>query len=272
MTLLEVHVWPWRFRALEPIHFGHAANTLRGALGYAVADSPEYSRWFRPELPRGSGPSGFADPPRPFVLRATHLDGAFVPVGEVFQFHIHSFQTREDRFGLVRDALARASAAGLGPTRGRAQLLPATPEASVRVSLEPTDEPVSRIRVHFLTPTELKGGPLDDFGTLFARARDRVASLRAQYGDGPLDIDFKRLGERARTIRTTGAALQTRDSQRTSSRTGQTHTLGGQTGYVDFEGDLREFLPWLEAAAWTGVGRQTVWGKGAIRIDRSLSA
>ena len=30
--------------------------------------------------------------------------------------------------------------------------------------------------------------------------------------------------------------------------------------------ELARFLPWLQAAQWTGVGRQTVWGKGHIVV------
>jgi hypothetical protein len=38
-------------------------------------------------------------------------------------------------------------------------------------------------------------------------------------------------------------------------------------GEVDYEGELSEFVPYLEAARWTGVGRHTVWGNGAIEIE-----
>jgi hypothetical protein len=54
--------------------------------------------------------------------------------------------------------------------------------------------------------------------------------------------------------------------ERRSSRTVQVHPLGGFVGGAEYEGELTEFLPWLQAACWTGVGRQTVWGKGALRI------
>jgi hypothetical protein len=62
--------------------------------------------------------------------------------------------------------------------------------------------------------------------------------------------------------------MQSVDIRRRSSRTGQTHGIGGFTGFAEYEGDLAEFLPWLEAAQWTGVGRQSVWGKGEIRLQR----
>ena len=51
------------------------------------------------------------------------------------------------------------------------------------------------LRVEFVTPTELKSGDhlvaRPEFGVLFARARDRVSTLRALYGAGPLEIDFQ---------------------------------------------------------------------------------
>jgi hypothetical protein len=37
-------------------------------------------------------------------------------------------------------------------------------------------------------------------------------------------------------------------------------------GEADYEGELGEFLPILRAAEYTGVGRQTVWGKGSIGV------
>jgi CRISPR/Cas system endoribonuclease Cas6 (RAMP superfamily) len=47
------------------------------------------------------------------------------------------------------------------------------------------------------------------------------------------------------------------------------HSLGGFTGEAEYEGELAEFLPWLRAARWVGVGRQTVWGKGEVRVESS---
>ena len=71
---------------------------------------------------------------------------------------------------------------------------------------------------------------------------------------------------RAGQVHLVDSALEWHDEERRSSRTGQTHPLGGFTGTVTYEGDLAEFLPWLKAGYWTGVGRQTVWGKGLILL------
>ncbi|MFL6354423.1 MAG: CRISPR system precrRNA processing endoribonuclease RAMP protein Cas6 [Bryobacteraceae bacterium] len=57
------------------------------------------------------------------------------------------------------------------------------------------------------------------------------------------------------------------DIARRSSRTGQVHPISGFTGKAEYEGDLTEFIPYIAAAKWTGVGRQTVWGNGEISVQ-----
>ncbi len=271
MAFFELYPFQWQLQALETLRLGeHAGNTLRGALGMALADSPDYARWFRPES-GGFGPSGLADLPRPFVLRASHLDGAELRAGETFGFSLHSFETRDSRLRLLSQAIARMAEAGLGPGRGRARAVAVEGAERVRLPLDRV-EGLRRVRIRFLTPTELKGmdGGLT-FGALFARARDRVSTLTGLYGAGPLEgVDFRGLGERSLQVKMTASSLHgATPVDRRSTRTGQTHGLNGLVGEAEFEGeDLGEFVPWLEAAAWTGVGRQTVWGKGAIEVTR----
>jgi len=142
--------------------------------------------------------------------------------------------------------------------------------APLELDLSPGTEEVSKITVRFLTPTELKSGQQvavrPNFHILAARARDRISMLRGLYGDGPLDVDFRGFGERAAEVRMTRCQLETVRVERRSSRTGRTHPIGGFVGEVEYEGELGEFVPYLRAAEYTGVGRQTVWGKGAILL------
>lgn len=157
----------------------------------------------------------------------------------------------------------------LSPGWGRAELTGVTgADTPLVLSLAPLTEPIDRVTVRFVTPTELKteGGLAErpEFGVLASRIRDRVSSLRERYDDGPLDIDFRAFGERAARVGMTRCEIRQVDVSRRSSRTGQVHSIGGFVGEADYEGDLAEFVPYLQAAAWTGVGRQTVWGKGAV--------
>ena len=253
-----------------------------------------YARVFEPgptgAPARGRSPSGLANWPRPFVFRAGRLDGRSIGPGEAFHFDVHIFDVRDPALPYFVRAFAQLAREGLGPGRGLAELtavdqldLEDAPAARVfhggnsptgaaavpcRVDLASPPEPVGRVRALFLTPTELKGeGELaerPEFPILFGRLRDRIGALRALYGAGPLEVDFRAMGERAAAVRMTRCELQWVEACRHSSRTGQRHPLGGFVGEADYAGDLGEFLPYLKLAKWVGVGRQTVWGKGEM--------
>ena len=255
-----------RFRVSETLRFpaGKAGNVLRGGFGMMLretAPDSEYRRIFAAKL--AGGPSGFADAPRPFVIRAAHLDGCTFPPGSELQFDVHLFDLSNDVRTRVISAFAKLGQTGFGPGRVRATLLVAGQE-HVLIDLSATAESAACVRVRFVTPTELKGAARPDFPVLFARLRDRISMLRALYGPGPLDIAFRALGERAAAVRMSRCELIWDLTERRSSRTGETHPIGGFTGEAEYHGDLGEFLPYLRVGEWTGVGRQTVWGKGMI--------
>ena len=250
------------FRAVEPLFFppGKSANMLRGALGailYQTLSAPEYARLFAPKA-AGAGPSGLADRPRPFVFRAAHLDGMTIAPGAGFHFDLHLFDVQEAARRHLENAFAQ---------QVRFTLVQVEQE-DVGIELDDTCQPAACVRVQFVTPTELKAGhglvTRPEFPVLFARLRDRISTLRALYGHGPLDIDFRGMGERAAQVRLSSCELRWVETERRSASTGQTHPLGGFTGEAEYQGSLGEFLPYLRAGQWTGVGRQTVWGKGEI--------
>jgi len=308
-------LYPLRFcfRARDSIYFpaGKPGNILRGAFGTIfkkIACVPQcqeardtrecdlrgqcaYARIFEPAS-LGPGPSGLVDWPRPFVFRASHLDGSTIAPNEPFHFDLHVFELRDPALAYFVLTFSQLARDGLGPRRGQAHLasvwqldrageprvqifdgsrfLMKDAEPPLSLPLAAGDETVHAVQVEFTTPTELKSGhelaARPEFATLFARVRDRISTLRALYGPGPLEIDFKAMGERSSLVRMTRCDLRQVEVSRLSTRTGQTHSLGGFVGSAGYEGDLTEFDPYLEAACWTGVGRQTVWGKGAIRL------
>ena len=233
---------------------GRPENLLRGAFGAGLHGSQEYRRVFAPV---GTGPSGLRNRPRPYVFRGAHLEGKSFSAGERFGFDMHWFAEEEPPLESFELRGARLVSREVG---------------RVSVPMEPPETPARRLLVRFLTPTELKGEGKDpEFRILFARARDRVSTLRALYGAGALEIDFRGMGERAARVRMTRCELRHQAGERRSRRTGQTHPLQGFTGEAEYQGNLTEFVPCLEAAKWTGIGRQTTWGKGAIDVEFSAT-
>jgi hypothetical protein len=304
--LLEIRPLRFTFRASGRVAFriGSAANIFRGALGYALRETGcppscpsaaqcpfardcAYGRIFEP-TPAAEGPSGFAQPPRPFVLRTRHLDGQAFEAGETFDVDMNLFDIRPQLVSDLTTAWTNLAQVGIGAERTPVSLLRfgqrnereelqelltnETLPSPLRLSLlSPASSKELRIRVRFLSPTELKREGTSvaqpDFPILFARIRDRIGALMWRYGQDQLTVDHRQLGQRAAKISSENMNLEQATTTRRSSRTGQVHSLGGFTGTAEYRGALDEFLPYLRAAQWTGVGRQTVWGKGEIRLE-----
>jgi hypothetical protein len=307
MAILQFGLYPLRFEfvAKEPLYFppGKAANILRGALGVIFRrtacipecpgarachkrDSCLYARIFEP-VANTKGPSGLADRPRPFVFRARHLDGAPIGPGHAFHFDLNLFLLEQSALECFVSTFAKIAEEGLGPRRAKAELhrvacgnlivydaectpisLPPEP---VTLELPPTVGAPNRVRVEFLSPTELKHehriASRPEFPILFGRIRDRICTLSRLYGAGDLDTDYLGTNERATLVRMTACEVRRQELERRSTKTGQLHSIGGFVGFAEYEGDLAEFLPWLSIAHWTGVGRQAVWGKGEIATN-----
>ncbi len=290
---LEFHRLRFWFEVIEPLAFppGESGNLTRGALGSAlhkIAGAATYRRLFEPGG-GGTQPSGLRDWPRPFVLRTAHLDGRSWTSGEHFFIDFHFFPKDAGGWTHFRDAFRGRESAGLALAGGCARLL-AVEELDLGDTAHLIDESLGpacslaldrpgyatqRVRLRFVTPTELKsGGQIVDrpeFPVLFARLRDRIATLQSLYGHGSPDIDYRALAERAAAVRLTACDIRMEYGVRKSGRTGRTHPLAGFTGDVEYEGELTEFIPWLQAARWVGVGRQTVWGKGEVRLIEPMA-
>lgn len=308
--LFTFHRLRFHFHAAGTIFFpeGKPGNILRGAFGLLFrkvtcvteCDSAlhcpleqecPYSRVFEPRP--GRVPSGLADAPRPFVFRASHLDGQTVTPGSTFHFDVNLFEEIPGSVPYFVLAFQRLALEGLGPRRGKARLERVElldiegrvkgalfDGARLREELHPIvidlgqPEFAESLTVRFLTPTELKAGHTlaerPEFGVLMARIRDRVSTLRALYGAGPLELDFRRFAAEAAPGKMTHCEIRHIEMERTSRRTGQTHPLGGFAGWARYEGDLGSFVPFLRAACFTGVGRQTVWGKGEIAVSLDI--
>lgn len=277
--------------------FGHIFRRIACAPGCQearscdVRDQCAYARLFEPACL--DGPSGLTDAPRPFVVRAGALDGQFFQPRSLFSIDIHIFDLHDPAVAYFVLAFRELARDGIGAERGRVKLVRVCsldagrrtgicvyqsgrfltrdhPDA-IHLSLERWEiRQTQPVTVRFVTPTELKsdGTVLHDapFGVVLARARDRVATLSELYGDGHLDLDFRGMAERASWVKTVASSLRWESHQRRSSRTHQTHPISGFVGEVSYEGDMGEFLPFLRAAYWTGIGRQTVWGKGAVDL------
>jgi hypothetical protein len=135
-----------------------------------------------------------------------------------------------------------------------------------------------RFTISFLTPTYLKFKEhavlKPDFHHLFKRVRDRLNAVCTFFGPGPIDADFKALGERAEQVRTVNADVRWLERSRRSSKTGQRHELSGFVGECIYEFPATEsascnleLLRWIICGELLHAGRHTPWGNGQYMIS-----
>src|SRR5205085_10040271 len=138
--VFSLFAFRFTFEALDPVFFPPAAagNAFRGAFGHilrrvacdpaclspdacTVRDRCAYARVFEPACL--SGPSGLADAPRPFVVRASALDGQSYPSGETFAIDVHIFDLHEPPIAYFVLAFHQLAESGIGAQRGRIRLI-----------------------------------------------------------------------------------------------------------------------------------------------------
>ena len=286
---MELSVLPAQveFEAQGDIYLpdGKETNVFRGALGTALrkvccepgcpgarscpaASTCVYSRFFEPRWE--AGPSGYREAPRPFVLRWKGPTGC-VRRGDRFRAEICLFDVGVSMRESLNRALELAGADGLGASRASAKLIELNMDSDVLRLAVKGEHRCGTLRLHFVTPIELKsGGEIlsdPDFGILTHRLLERVWALGSLYQNWPAHWDYSDLLDLGRTVRLVSSDWRRREIVRRSSRTRQHHSIGGFTGWAEYDGPVGAFVPLLEIARWTGIGRQTVWGKGEVRVD-----
>lgn len=133
--------FPLRFRFVARTTLSFPAflpgNVIRSAFGASLrrvgclpgCDNPSrcpsqdpcpYRTIFQPEWIKG--PSGFRQPPRPFVLRANHLSGKLIEPGSRFDFQVFVFDTRCPVVEWLVRALQEWEQDGWGPGRSSVTL------------------------------------------------------------------------------------------------------------------------------------------------------
>ncbi len=253
---------------------------------------------FAPSIPEGRPDiARLRDPPRPFVLVDPHPQApslaADTPLSlglvlveravvELPYFFVALRRLGADGMGRARarfsiEALRCVDATGLdGPLvweRGSEQLRPSRVPLRAADLARPGDAGATRVRVTFVTPTDVRGGGAGlagapSFGALIRRIRDRVGALATFFGDGPLSHDPRALADSADSVESIRAEVMPAGTIRRSSRTGQRHAVGGVVGEAIYQGRaVGSIMPWLRLAEVLGVGKHATFGNGRIAAD-----
>lgn len=260
-----------------------------------------FPRVFAPSIPEGRPAiARLKDPPRPFVITDPHPASPALPAGEPLPlgltlvgsaavelpyFVVGFRRLGHDGIGPSRarfevEAVCCTDAAGMaGPVvfeRGADLVRPLRVPLRARDLARPGDAVARRVRVRFLTPTDLRSeteGPADSaaapsFGTLIRRARNRATALATFFGDAPITGDPRAAGDLADRVTVAQSEVARAEMVRRSARTGQRHPIGGVVGSAVYEGEgIGELMPWLRIAEAIGVGKHATFGNGRVEVE-----
>ncbi len=268
---------PW---TLPPTPSASPTTSLRGLVGDVLASAPDLA----------SLGARFKHPPTRLYQNGL-LPSLLLyaeTTGDPSALALHALLRGHDApslGALLGEALSRASAIGLTHRDPGDSLDARVPfavadlsvdvaNATIRVGRQLPPAAPSRVLVELLTPCNAPSlAPADLAGNL---ACGLVKVHRALSDDGSLskravddEADAARDAARAAFANVTVARSAVFDAprgQRYSGETGQSFSLGGRMGTLTLEGDLTAALPWLLLMELHGVGGNTAFGMGRLRI------
>lgn len=257
-----------------------------------------YARFFEPFAPSDHPFSKrLIQMPRPFALQVQPPSNSPVSfrVGDTFTFGMTVWHQAENLLPYIIVAVQRTLASGIG--RGmKASLvrvvaesddgerevfsaeegiiLTSLPSVSAEEVLALPTEKVSRLKVHFVTPTRIDlSGKLQNpvtFSALVKGANERGRALFWAYEGTEPPWDGKELIKAAGEVEMTKGEQVWMDFQRFSRRQQEMLKVGGVVGWAEFEGeDLSPFLPMLKLMEWVHVGKLVTMGLGQIAVEVS---
>jgi len=134
----------------------------------------------------------------------------------------------------------------------------------------PESKNYQQIKINFLTPVRIiLGGELTaklDFNLFITNLLRRISWLSIVHCNEELEFDYKRFIANTDGVKTKARNVEWYDWERYSSRQDTRMKLGGFMGNITFEGDLKEFLPFIKLGEYIHIGKQTSFGLGKYEI------
>jgi hypothetical protein len=94
----------------------------------------------------------------------------------------------------------------------------------------------------------------------------RVQLLCTFYCDGPDFVDFTSLIKKSNQVKIVDKKINWQQQMRFSYRQEKNVSMGGVSGWIEFAGDVAEFLPFLKIGEYLHVGKGTGLGLGKIKV------
>lgn len=266
-------------------------STWRGAFGRALKDTvcvtglshcsgcPMFERCIHTAIFETSPVPGmgkmrkYKAAPRPYVLLPS--GGGHLNRNDLLHLEIRLFGRATRHAALVRAAIERAAARGLGRMRLPLTCIEAADQSSETLRLDRAPAaPQSPVTIRLLSPLRLRAsgrlaGPGDlGFGDFFSVLLRRLSMLSTFHQRRPFEVDFRGLVDSARRIRWQDTDLRLQAVRRYSSPQNTRIDMSGLLGRMVLPAEsARAFWPWLWMGQSTLVGRGCVMGLGHYRLE-----
>ena len=237
--------------------------------------------------------------PHPFILEPDINNRQTFHKGEDFSFGLTLIGRATDYLPYFIYAFEELGRIGIGKGRGKYELRKVTEEGGKGHDLQekriiysgdtklltqtnsPTQwadilinhpEPSNAIQVFFITPTRIKYNNhlIKDleFHVFFRNLLRRISLLSYFHcGHRIDDTGFKDFIEQAGKIKTIKRSLYWHDWERYSNRQNTRMKMGGFMGEITYEGELRDFRPYIKLGEYMHVGKGSGFGLGRYRIE-----
>lgn len=237
----------------------------------------------------------YDDVPRPFVIDPLGTQGEYRR-GESFAFQLTLIGRAIDHLPYFLVSFRDLGESGIGKKRGRFQLTQVLTDSRESVYDSDTQmvhnfdnalrfaeiqrealsllaarfDSLNTLTLHLLAPTRIAhDGKLADklpFHIFWQHLIERISALAYFHCGESLEIDFKELIEKAKTVETTETSLEWKDVTQHTSRQDKKAQFDGLVGNVTYEGELAMFMPFVVLGELLHVGKNAMFGLGKYRI------
>ncbi|MEW6457062.1 MAG: CRISPR system precrRNA processing endoribonuclease RAMP protein Cas6 [Acidobacteriota bacterium] len=230
--------------------------------------------------------------PHPFVLEP-HLDEKTqYKAGEIFQFDLILIGKAINYLPYVVFAFREIGRKGLGSSHakyrldsvsllknnkeftifdGSTELFKEIPQEDLCSTNDEKTIKGNNLNLNFLTPTRIKEKKdlivEPQFSNIIKSLLIRLSLLSNFHCDSKIELDLKSLVEKSRSIKINHSNLRWNDWTHFSSRLKEKIILGGFTGNISFNGEIKEWLPLIELGEALHIGNGTSFGLGRYKID-----
>jgi len=129
----------------------------------------------------------------------------------------------------------------------------------------------SKIQINIITPFRVKINNKFakhlPFHLLIRTTLRRIGSLFSWHGNEVPSFDYKQLISDAQKITISESNLKWFELKRYSHRQNQSMLIGGLIGSIVYEGNISQFIPFIDFASKVHIGKQTSFGLGKIEYE-----